>query len=286
MKKRKKTSLRGRRAKRGGRSNLKEIASGAEFTPNPRGSGHPRNDGGAALPASLLDVENHYCAGCGHGIIHRLICEAVDDLGIRESVIGVAPVGCAVLAYDYWNFDVTEAAHGRTPAVATGIKRVRPDNIVFTYQGDGDLAAIGTSEIVHAANRGENITVIFVNNGVYGMTGGQMAPTTLAGQKTATTPGGRSLRREGYPLKILEMLAVLPGAKYVERVSVHNAQETLRAKRAIHKAFKMQVDNKGFSIVEVLSMCPTYWGMTPIQAADRIKNEVSTFYPLGVIKTC
>jgi 2-oxoglutarate ferredoxin oxidoreductase subunit beta len=236
--------------------------------------------------ASLLDVENHYCAGCGHGIIHRLICEVIDEFDIRERVIGVAPVGCAVLAYDYWNFDVAEAAHGRTPAVATGIKRVHPENIVFTYQGDGDLAAIGTSEIVHAANRGENITVIFVNNGVYGMTGGQMAPTTLAGQKTSTTPGGRSLRREGYPLKILEMLAILPAAKYVERVSVHSAHEVLRAKRAIRKAFKMQIDNKGFSIVEVLSMCPTYWGMAPIQAADRIKNEVSTFYPLGVIKSC
>ena len=235
---------------------------------------------------SLRDVENHYCAGCGHGIIHRLICETIDEYNIREKVIGVAPVGCAVLAYDYWDFDVAEAAHGRTPAVATGIKRMRPGNIVFTYQGDGDLAAIGTAEIIHAANRGENITVIFVNNGVYGMTGGQMAPTTLAGQKTNTTIHGRSLRREGYPIKILEMLAVLPGTKYVERVSVHSTHEVLRAKRAIKKAFGMQIENKGFSIVEVLSMCPTYWGMSPIQAADRIKNEVSTFYPLGVIKSC
>lgn len=237
-------------------------------------------------PASLYAVENHYCAGCGHGIVHRLVCEAIDEFGIRERVIAVAPVGCAVIAYDYWNFDVAEAAHGRTPAVATGIKRVRPNNIVFTYQGDGDLAAIGTAEIIHAANRGENITVIFVNNGVYGMTGGQMAPTTLAGQKTATTIHGRSLRREGYPIKILEMLAVLPGTKYLERVSVHSSHETLRAKRAISKAFKMQIDNKGFSMVEVLSMCPTYWSMTPIQAADRIKNEVATFYPLGTIKSC
>lgn len=237
-------------------------------------------------PESMYDVENHYCAGCGHGIIHRLICESIDEFGIRERVIAVAPVGCAVIAYDYWNFDTTEAAHGRTPAVATGIKRVRPDNIVFTYQGDGDLAAIGTSEIIHAANRGENITVIFVNNGVYGMTGGQMAPTTLAGQKTTTTINGRSLRREGYPIKILEMLAILPGTKYAERVSVHSAQEVVRAKRAIKKAFRLQIEGKGFSIVEVLSMCPTYWGMTPIQSADRIKNEVSTFYPLGVIKSC
>lgn len=233
---------------------------------------------------SLRDVENHYCAGCGHGIIHRLICEVIDGFGIRERTIGVAPVGCAVIAYDYWDFDVTEAPHGRTPAVATGIKRVRPENIVFTYQGDGDLAAIGTAEIVHAANRGENITVIFVNNGVYGMTGGQMAPTTLAGQKTNTTIMGRSLKRDGYPLKVLEMLAVLPGARYLERVSVNSAHEVLRAKKAIAKAFKMQIDNKGFSMVEVLSMCPTYWGMTPIQAADRIKNDVTTFYPVGVIK--
>jgi len=237
-----------------------------------------------ARPASLREAENHFCAGCGHGITHRLVAEVIDEFGIREKVIGVAPVGCAVLAYDYWDFDVTEAAHGRTPAVATGIKRLRPQNIVFTYQGDGDLAAIGTAEIIHAANRGENITVIFVNNGVYGMTGGQMAPTTLAGQKTSTTIYGRSLRREGYPLRILEMMAVLPGVKYLERVSVHSAQEVLRAKRAIKNAFKMQIDGKGFSMVEVLSMCPTYWDMTPIQAADRIKNEVATFYPLGVVK--
>lgn len=237
-------------------------------------------------PQSLRDVENHYCAGCGHGIIHRLVCEVIDEFGIRERTIAVAPVGCAVIAYDYWDFDVAEAAHGRTPAVATGIKRARPDNIIFTYQGDGDLAAIGTAEIIHAANRGENISVIFVNNGVYGMTGGQMAPTTLAGQKTATTLGGRSIRREGYPIKILEMLAVLPGTKYAERVSVHSSHEVLRAKRAIKKAFQLQIENKGFSIVEVLSMCPTYWGMTAIQSADRIKNEVATFYPLGVIKSC
>jgi 2-oxoglutarate ferredoxin oxidoreductase subunit beta len=227
----------------------------------------------------------HYCSGCGHGIIHRLVCEAIDELGIRERTIGVAPVGCAVIAYDYWDFDVTEAAHGRTPAVATGIKRVRPDSIVFTYQGDGDLAAIGTAEIIHAASRGENITVIFVNNGVYGMTGGQMAPTTLAGQITATTIHGRNLKRDGYPIRILEMLAVLPGAKYLERVSVHSSQEVLRAKRAIRKAFKTQLDNKGFSMVEVLSMCPTYWGVSAVKAADRIKNEMTTFYPLGVVKS-
>jgi len=236
-------------------------------------------------PKSLRDVELHYCAGCGHSIVHRLLCEAIDEFGIRERVIGVAPVGCAVIAYEYWDFDVTEAAHGRTPAVATGIKRMLPNNIVFTYQGDGDLAAIGTAEIIHAANRGENITVIFVNNGVYGMTGGQLAPTTLAGQKTATSLHGRSLKNDGYPLKILEMLSVLPGAKYLERVSIHSAQEVLRAKHAIAKAFKTQIDSKGFSMVEVLSTCPTYWGMSPLQSMERIKNEVSLFYPIGVVKT-
>ncbi len=236
-------------------------------------------------PRSMRDVEMHYCAGCGHGLVHRLICETIDELGIRERTIGVAPVGCAVIAYDYWDFDVTEAAHGRTPAVATGIKRVRPESIVFSYQGDGDLAAIGTAEIIHTANRGENITVIFVNNGVYGMTGGQMAPTTLAGQVTDTTVEGRNLKRDGYPLKILEMMAVLPGAKYLERTSVHSPQEVLRTKRAIKKAFQTQIDNRGFSMVEVLAMCPTYWGMSPIKSADRIKNEVSTFYPIGVVKS-
>jgi 2-oxoglutarate ferredoxin oxidoreductase subunit beta len=236
-------------------------------------------------PKSLRDVEMHYCAGCGHSIVHRLLCEVIDEFGVRERTIGVAPVGCAVIAYEYWDFDVTEAAHGRTPAVATGIKRMLPESVVFTYQGDGDLAAIGTAEIIHAANRGENITVIFVNNGVYGMTGGQMAPTTLAGQKTATSMAGRSLRSDGYPIKILEMLSVLPGARYLERVSVNSSQEVMRAKRAIKKAFRTQIENKGFSMVEVLSMCPTYWGMSPIQSADRIINEISTFYPIGVVKT-
>src|SRR3989338_9623147 len=201
-----------------------------------------------AHPASLRDVENHYCAGCGHGIVHRLICEAVDEFGIREKTIGVAPVGCAVLAYDYWDFDVTEAAHGRTPAVATGIKRVRPDNIVFTYQGDGDLAAIGTAEIIHAANRGENITVIFVNNGVYGMTGGQMAPTTLAGQKTKTTHYGRSAENEGYPLRICELLDTLQAPGYIARTTLTSPKETMRTRKAIHTALETQIDNKGFSI--------------------------------------
>ncbi|MFH1995757.1 MAG: thiamine pyrophosphate-dependent enzyme [Candidatus Omnitrophota bacterium] len=236
-------------------------------------------------PESLYAAETHYCAGCGHGIVHRIICEVIDELGIRERTVGIAPVGCAVIAYDYWNFDVTEAAHGRAPAVATGIKRVRPETFVFTYQGDGDLAAIGTSEIIHAANRGENISVVFVNNGVYGMTGGQMAPTTIAGQKTTTTVYGRNPRREGYPFKILEMMAVLPGARYLERVSVHSSHEALRTKRAIRKSFNAQLTGKGFSMVEVLSMCPTYWGMNSVQSADRIKNEISTFYPIGVVKS-
>lgn len=235
-------------------------------------------------PESMRNILTHYCAGCGHGIIHRLICEVIDELGIREKTIAVAPVGCAVIAYDYWDFDVTEAAHGRTPAVATGIKRVLPDRVVFTYQGDGDLAAIGTAEIIHAANRSENITVIFVNNGVYGMTGGQMAPTTVVGQKTATTKNGRAIKRDGYPLKISEMIALLEGARFVERTSVHSPKETLKAKRAIKKAFEIQIQNGGFSMVEVLSMCPTYWGLSPVDACKRIEEEVIKAYPLRVLK--
>lgn len=236
------------------------------------------------LPKSLRDVSTHYCAGCGHGIVHRLVCEAVDELKIREKTVAVAPVGCAVIAYDYWDFDCTEAAHGRALAVATGIKRCRPDLIVFTYQGDGDLAAIGTAETIHAANRGENLTCIFVNNAVYGMTGGQMAPTTLVGQKTATTPGGRDEKYEGPPLKISEMLAILPGVKSVERVSVHSPQEVLKAKRAIKQALQNQIDGAGFSLVEVLSMCPTYWGKNSKEAADWIKEEMIKVFPLGKLK--
>ncbi|MFC1576406.1 thiamine pyrophosphate-dependent enzyme [Candidatus Omnitrophota bacterium] len=235
-------------------------------------------------PESMTDAVMHYCAGCGHGIIHRLICEVIDELGIREKVVAVAPVGCAVIAYDYWDFDVTEAAHGRTPAVATGIKRVLPENIVFTYQGDGDLAAIGTAEIIHAANRGENITVIFVNNGVYGMTGGQMAPTTMLGQATQTSKKGRSVKRDGFPMKISEMIALLEGVKYVERTSVHSPREILKTKRAIKKAFEIQIKNEGFSMVEVLSMCPTYWGLVPTASCERIEKEIVQEYPLGVIK--
>ncbi|MGE4356946.1 MAG: thiamine pyrophosphate-dependent enzyme [Candidatus Omnitrophota bacterium] len=235
-------------------------------------------------PRSMRDVITHYCPGCGHGIVHRLVCEVIDELGIREKTIGIAPVGCAVLAYDYWDFDTTEASHGRAPAVATGIKRILPDRIVFTYQGDGDLAAIGTAEIIHAGNRGENITVIFVNNAVYGMTGGQMAPTTVLGQKTATTPGGRDIKRDGFPLKISEMLSVLAGVVYVERVAVNNAKNILVAKKAIKKAFQNQIENRGFSLVEILSPCPTYWHMSPVEAVKWIDKEMVKYYPLGVIK--
>ncbi|MFH1380870.1 MAG: thiamine pyrophosphate-dependent enzyme [Candidatus Omnitrophota bacterium] len=235
-------------------------------------------------PNSMKDASTHYCAGCGHGIVHRLICEVIDELKIREKIIAVAPVGCAVIAYDYWNFDVTEAAHGRTPAVATGIKRARPDNIVFTYQGDGDLAAIGTAEIIHTANRGENITVIFVNNGVYGMTGGQMAPTTIVGQRTQTTKNGRDIKRDGFPFKISEMIAILEGVRFIERTSIHSPKHILTTKRAIKKAFEIQIKKEGFSMVEVLAMCPTYWGVTPAEACERIARQVEKTYPLGVLK--
>jgi 2-oxoglutarate ferredoxin oxidoreductase subunit beta len=208
----------------------------------------------------------------------------VDELDIRERVIAIAPVGCAVVAYDYWDFDCSEAAHGRALAVATAIKRVRPQNIVFTYQGDGDLAAIGTNETIHTANRGENLTVIFINNAVYGMTGGQMAPTTLLGQKTATTPKGREAGLQGYPLKISEMLAQLSGVKYIERVALHSPQEVLKAKKAIKQAFQNQIDNIGFSLVEILSPCPTYWDMPPKKALDWIRDVMCKEFPLGRIK--
>jgi 2-oxoglutarate ferredoxin oxidoreductase subunit beta len=232
----------------------------------------------------LLDAVTHYCPGCGHGIVHRLVCEVIEELKITEKVLAIAPVGCAVLAYDYWGFDVTEAAHGRPLAVATGIKRVRPDLVVFTYQGDGDLAAIGTAETVHAANRGENLTCIFVNNGVYGMTGGQMAPTTLLGQRTTTCKSGRDKAREGYPLKITEMLAVLDGVCYAERTAVNSPKNTILTKKAIKKAFMNQLEGKGFSIVEIVSQCPTYWGMTPEEAVDKIESVILKETPLGVIK--
>jgi len=238
----------------------------------------------AGIEKSLRYVDTHYCPGCGHGIAHRLVAEVIDELGIREKVIGIAPVGCAVIAYDYWNFDCTEAAHGRALAVATAIKRVRPENIVFTYQGDGDLAAIGTNETIHAANRGENLTVVFINNAVYGMTGGQMAPTTLLGQKTATTPEGRIAQLHGHPLRISELLAQLPAVRYVERVSLHSPQEVLKARQAIKEAFQNQIQNIGFSLVEIVSPCPTYWGLPPKKALDWIKEVVVKEFPLGRIK--
>lgn len=237
-----------------------------------------------SYPESMKNVSTHYCPGCGHGIIHRIICEVIDELNIRERTIGIAPVGCAVVAYWYWNFDVSEAAHGRAPAVATGIKRVLPDRIVFCYQGDGDLAAIGTSETIHTASRGENLTIIFVNNAVYGMTGGQMAPTTLTGQKTKTTPRGRDILNDGYPLKISEMLKVLPGVKYIERTSIHSSAYINKTKKAIKKAFQNQIENQGFSMVEVLSSCPTYWKLSPKEAMEWIEKVMTKFYPLGVIK--
>ncbi len=235
-------------------------------------------------PESLTDNATIYCAGCGHGIIHRLIAEVIDGFGIREKTIGIAPVGCAVLAYDYWNFDVTEAAHGRPPAVATGIKRCLPDRIVFTYQGDGDLAAIGTAEIVHAAARGENITVVFVNNGTYGMTKGQMAPTTLPGQRTTTTTRGRDTSYHGFPIRVCEMLATLDGTAYLERTKIDTVQDIIKTKQAIKKAFRYQIEKKGFSLVEVLSTCPTNWKMTPSQAMEWVRTKMAGYFPVGVYK--
>jgi 2-oxoglutarate ferredoxin oxidoreductase subunit beta len=235
-------------------------------------------------PESLQPTPHLYCPGCGHGIIHRLVAEVIDELGIREKTIGVAPVGCAVFAYDYFNFDVTEAPHGRPPAVATGIKRVMPDKVVFTYQGDGDLAAIGTAETVHAANRGENITVIFVNNAIYGMTGGQMAPTSLIGQETTTTPMGRDVKRDGPPLKVCELLSQTQGSVYIERVAVNSPKNIIHAKKAIKKAFQNQIDNKGYSLVEVLSQCPVNWGMTPNESLKWVDEVFMKTFPLGVYK--
>lgn len=236
-------------------------------------------------PASMTDVPMHYCPGCTHGIIHRLIAETIDEFGIQDRTICIAPVGCAVFIPDYICTDAQEASHGRAPAVATGIKRVLPDRIVYAYQGDGDLAAIGTAEIVHAAARSEKITVIYVNNAVYGMTGGQMAPTTLLGQKTLTTPQGRTVDANGYPIKISEMLSTLDGAKYVARVSVHDIKNIRLAKKAIKTAFKTQIEGIGFSIVEVLSSCPTNWGLTPLESLEWLKDNLAAYYPLKVFKT-
>src|SRR5690554_3456380 len=233
----------------------------------------------------LKDVETHYCPGCTHGIIHRLVGEVLEELDMLEDTVGVASVGCSVLAYNYLNCDMTQAAHGRAPAVATGLKRVLPKNrIVFTYQGDGDLASIGIGEIVHAAARGENITVIFVNNAIYGMTGGQMAPTSLPGQKTATTPQGRSQQLGGLPIRVSEMLGTLDGASYIERTSTHDVPNVIKTKRAIKKSFLNQREEKGFSMVEILSTCPTNWGLSPEESMQWVKEHMVPFYPLGVVK--
>jgi 2-oxoglutarate ferredoxin oxidoreductase subunit beta len=235
-------------------------------------------------PASLKKNPFRYCPGCSHGVLHRIVAETIDTLGLRDRTIGIAPVGCAVFAYDYLDIDMVEVPHGRPPAIATGMKRSRPDSIIFSYQGDGDLAAIGTAEIVHAAARGENITVIFVNNGNYGMTGGQMAPTTLPGQKTTTTPSGRNVKEAGSPLRVCEMLATLEGPYYIERVSLDSPKNVMAAKKAIRKAFENQAEGKGFSLIEALSLCPTDWGLTPRQAVDWVRDHMMKYYPLGVYK--
>ncbi len=236
-------------------------------------------------PKSLTDATLHYCPGCTHGIIHRLVAEAIDELGIQGRTIGVASVGCSVMAYDYFDVDFVQAPHGRAPAVATGVKRSDPENnIVFTYQGDGDLAAIGTAETVHSAARRENITVIFVNNAIYGMTGGQMAPTTLPGQVTQTSPYGRDVETVGYPIKVCELLSNVDGAAYLERVAVNNPANIKKAKKAIKKAFQNQIEGKGFSLVEVVSTCPTNWGMTPEKALKWVEEKMLPYYPLGVYK--
>ena len=233
----------------------------------------------------LTDKQFHYCPGCTHGVIHRLVGEVLEELNIVGKSIGVAPVGCSVLAYDYFNCDMHEAAHGRAPAVATGIKRTRPNNIVFTYQGDGDLASIGTAEIVHAAHRSEKFTTIFVNNAIYGMTGGQMAPTTLIGQKSTTSPEGRDLITTGMPLRVAEMMSTIEGAVFVERVSVHNVPHIRKAKKAIKKAFEVQLAGLGFGIVEILSTCPTNWGMTPVDSLKWLEQNMIPYYPLGNLRT-
>ena len=235
-------------------------------------------------PKMLRDVPLHYCPGCTHGIIHRLVAEAIDSLGIAGETVGVASVGCSVFTYNYFNVDMVQAAHGRAPAVATGVKRADPSKIVFTYQGDGDLASIGMAETVHSAARGENITIIFVNNAIYGMTGGQMAPTSLPGQVTQTSPYGRDTSTVGFPVKVCEMLSTLDGAGYIERVAVNNVKNVRAAKKAIEKAFRNQVEGKGFSLIEVVSTCPTNWGKTPEGALQWLEENMLPYYPLGVYK--
>ena len=235
-------------------------------------------------PHALADMTMHYCPGCTHGIVHRLVAEVMDELGIEGNTVGIAPVGCSVMAYNYFNCDMVEAAHGRAPAVATGIKRANPENIVFTYQGDGDLASIGMAETVHAAARNENITVIFINNAIYGMTGGQMAPTSLPGQVTQTSPYGRDTAHCGFPVKVSEMLSQLEGPQYIERVAVTSVAGIRKAKKAIYKAFRNQVEGKGFSLVEVISTCPTNWGLTPVKAMEWANENMIPYYPLGVYR--
>lgn len=235
-----------------------------------------------SYPKSLCDVPQHYCPGCTHGIIHRIVAECIDELGIQSRTIGISPVGCSVMAYDYFELDMIQASHGRAPAVATGVKRALPDRIVFTYQGDGDLASIGAGEIVHAAARGENITTIFVNNAIYGMTGGQMAPTTLPGMVTSTSQSGRDAALHGNPIRVCEMLATLTGPAYIARTSVHDVAGVIKTKKAIKTAFQKQIEGKGFSLVEVLSTCPTNWGMTPKESMDFVGNDMVGYFPLGV----
>ncbi len=235
-------------------------------------------------PRSLKPTPFHYCPGCGHSLVHRLICEVIDEMNLQEKTIGIPPPGCSVFAYNYFDVDMVECAHGRGAAVATGIKRACPEVIVFTYQGDGDLAGIGTAETIHAANRGENITTIFINNAVYGMTGGQMAPTTLLSQKTSTTPYGREKSFEGQPIRMSELLAVIDGAAYLERVAVNSPANVRKTRQAIQKAFQAQIDKAGFSMVEILSPCPTNWRMTPLQAWQWIDKEMTKTFPLGVLK--
>lgn len=235
-------------------------------------------------PKSLTDVPTHYCPGCTHGIAHRLVAEAIDALDIEGNTIGIAPVGCAVFAYEYFNCDMIQAPHGRAPAVATGVKRAHPDKFVFTYQGDGDLAAIGTAETIHAAARGENITIIFINNAIYGMTGGQMAPTTMPGQITSTSPYGRKPEIQGNPLRICEMMATIDGVAYAERVALDSVKNIRRAKVAVQKAFEIQRAGKGFTIIELLSTCPTNWGISPVKSLEYVSEKMIPYYPLGVYK--
>jgi 2-oxoglutarate ferredoxin oxidoreductase subunit beta len=236
-------------------------------------------------PRTLRSVTTTYCSGCGHGITTRLVAEVIDELGIREKTVGVAPVGCSVTLHNYLDIDMYEAAHGRAPAVATGCKRVHPDLIVFTYQGDGDFASIGTAEAVHVAARGEKITTVFINNAIYGMTGGQMAPTTLIGQKTTTSPMGRTSEQTGFPIRMAELLATLDGAVYIARASVHSPKHIIQAKKAIKKAFEIQIKGLGYSMVEILSQCPTAWGVTPVEATKWVEEKMVPYYPLGEFKS-